>query len=316
MTDSNVFAIITAHDEKNLAYGAMRLEHNSKWFCQGTDTVAKGPTTSSRESTPDITNRGEDSPDDDQKPASQKDSLTITFDKLMESPLGPLRFGTNEDKCHILLGHPGMVGVSRSQCEITVDCDLAIWLHDCTSKCGTAVGYEGQHGQERRKNETWILAPRPGDNENRMKDITVYAGRVGISIEFPNHSGDNPQYIGNLRQLAEKWTEAGKAENMAVPALAGLDLESIQQTQMPTEKQPPTGLPLYYKQKRLGEGPSGSVWRAIRTRDGAVYAVKSFQSLVGASKLKRKQSDEIPSWLKDLSSEFRVMENIEHVRNL
>ncbi|KAK0840282.1 hypothetical protein LTS02_017241 [Friedmanniomyces endolithicus] len=52
MYDPDVFAVITAHDTLNLADGALRLEHNSRWFSKAAGGVALEPSMNSRETTP------------------------------------------------------------------------------------------------------------------------------------------------------------------------------------------------------------------------------------------------------------------------
>ena len=52
MYGPNIFAVLTAYDQKNKASSAFKLEHNSTWFCKAAGGVAVEPTISSRETTP------------------------------------------------------------------------------------------------------------------------------------------------------------------------------------------------------------------------------------------------------------------------
>ena len=115
MYDSDVFAVITAHDQKNKAGSALELEHNSRWFCKATGGVTLEPTMDSRETTP-----AEDSPSDDEKEeemASNVNRLVVSFSKLLalDNLENGLQLGTNPILSHILLGHRGTKGISGRQ---------------------------------------------------------------------------------------------------------------------------------------------------------------------------------------------------------
>jgi len=119
MYGSDVFAVITAHDQKNKAGSALELEHNSRWFCKATGGVAFKPTMDSRETTP-----AEDSQSDDEKEeeiASIVDRLVVSFSKLLalDNLKNGLQLGTNPILSHILLGHRGTKGISGRQASST-----------------------------------------------------------------------------------------------------------------------------------------------------------------------------------------------------
>lgn len=120
MCDHNVFAVLTAYDQKNKASSAFKLPLYSRWFRNAVGGVAEKPTIDSREATP-----AEDSQSDDDKP-SAVDRLVITFSELMENPLNAIQAGTNPTSSHILLGHRGTKGISARQYNIVVDDDL--WI--------------------------------------------------------------------------------------------------------------------------------------------------------------------------------------------
>jgi len=52
MYGPDVFAVTTAHDQKNKAGSAVELNHNSRWLCKAIGDVALEPTINSREITP------------------------------------------------------------------------------------------------------------------------------------------------------------------------------------------------------------------------------------------------------------------------
>ena len=114
MYGSDVFAVITAHDQKNKAGSALELEYNSRWFCKATGGVALEPTMDSRETTP-----AEDSQSNDEKEeiTSIIDRLVVSFSKLLalDNLENGLQLGTNPILSHILLGHRGTKGISGRQ---------------------------------------------------------------------------------------------------------------------------------------------------------------------------------------------------------
>lgn len=111
MYDPKVFAVLTAHDQKNKAGTAFELEHNSRWFFKAAGGVALKPTIDSRETTP----AGDSQSDDGE--ASAVNSLILPFDKLLslDNLQNGLQLGTNTASSHVLLGHRGTKGISNKQ---------------------------------------------------------------------------------------------------------------------------------------------------------------------------------------------------------
>ena len=114
----NVFAVLTAHDQKNKAGSAFELEHNAKWFRKARGGVATVPAINGREATPAEASQSEEDDDNDSDvEGSAVDRLVVTFDQLLA--LGNLQkglqLGTNPTACHILLGHRGTKGISGKQ---------------------------------------------------------------------------------------------------------------------------------------------------------------------------------------------------------
>lgn len=119
MYGTDIFAVITAHDQKNKASSVLELEHNSRWFYKATGGVALEPTMDSRETTP-----AEDSQPDDEKEedmASNVNRLVVSFSKLLalDNFENGLQLGTNPVLSHILLGHRGTKGISGRQVSST-----------------------------------------------------------------------------------------------------------------------------------------------------------------------------------------------------
>ena len=297
MYDHNVFAVLTASDQKNKASSAFKLPQNLTWFRKAIGGVAEEPTIDSREATPAANPQS----DDEDEKLGAVDRLVLTFDELLKHPLNGIQFGTNPSLSHILLGHRGTKGISAKQYNITIDDDLCIWLHDYHSTHGTAVGYSGQNLNEVRNNETWILAYRPGTG-NRFGEISIRSGGLRIKIEFPNHVVAEPRYVENLQAFVNKCKEE-------VPAVEGLGLDSKATTQAPSEAQSLGRELIYYIDKRIGKGAFGEVYRNIRAREGKYFAAKTF--IPPANKRKRDEFD--PAWLTGIRREFAVMKDNPHV---
>jgi hypothetical protein len=298
MYDHNVFAVLTACDQKNKASSAFRLPHNSIWFRKASGGVAEQPIINSREATP-----AEDTKSGDEETAAL-DCLVVTFDELTENLPNGIQLGTNPAVSHILLGHRGTKGISAKQCNITVDDNLCIWLHDYHSTYGTAVGYKYQNQREVRRKETWILAYTPG-TRNRFGGITIHSGSLAIKIEFPNHTAAHPLYVEKLLAFVKKC----KKSKRELSGVEGLGLDSEPETQAASEAATPRERLIYYKDKSIGKGTFGEVHRVIRARDGKFFAAKTFK----APPNKRKLDEVDPAWLTGIRREFTVMRDNPHV---
>ena len=303
--NNDVFAVLTAYDQKNKASSAFRLPLNSKWFCEAVGGVAALPTIDSREATP-----AEEWQADDDDELGAVDRLIITFSELMKHPLDAVQAGTNPISSHILLGHRGTRGISARQFKIVVDDELCIWLHDLHSTHGTAVGYNGQNEKEVRRRETWILAYTPGTLAP-FKEVTVHAGSLAVKLEFPNHQAADPPYISNLRAFVKKCKGAIETCNKGVPRIEGLGLDNQPATQAPSEAPTPSERLIYYKDKIIGKGAFGEVRRVIKTHDGKYFAAKTFN--LPANKHKRKLDEVDAAWLMEIRREFAVMRDNPHV---
>ena len=313
MYGSNVFAVITAHDTRNLASSALRLPENSKWFRAATGGVAERPSLGSRESTPatDVSpsfaagGNGSDTESDEEDDwvDGAADCLIITFDEPLKNPENGLQLGSSSLTSDILLGHRGTRGVSARQYNITVDDDLRIWLHDYHSRHGTGVALGGQNGAEVRKKETWLLAHREGP---LLPEIAIYSGKLAVKFEFPNHHhGMDPAYLASLQVFIQQ----GAGQAQGPPPVEGLALDSGQTTQAPTGTATPAIGLLYYNVKNIGKGAFGQVYSALRARDGRLVAAKTFKPPPN----KRKRGQDGPAWLAGIRKEFAIMNDHPHV---
>ena len=121
MYGSDVFAVVTAHDQKNKAATALELEHNSRWFRKATGGVALEPTMNSRETTPADDSQSDDEEEEEEEIASNVNRLVVSFSTLLalDNLENGLQLGTNPILSHILLGHRGTKGISGRQVSST-----------------------------------------------------------------------------------------------------------------------------------------------------------------------------------------------------
>ena len=260
MYEYNVFAVLTANDQNNMASSAFSLPQNAKWFRKASGGVAENPIIDSREPTP--------APEAQtaEQDLGATDRLVVTFDEPLKNSLHGVQLGTNLLSSDVLLRHRGTGGISARQYNITVNDDLCIWLHDYHSTHGTAVGYSHRNQKEVRRKETWILSYEPG-TPSPFGDITIHSGGLIIKIEFLNHETADPRYIENLRAFV-------KQSKKVVPPVEWLGLDSGPTTATPSQAQTPGERTIYFEERRIGKGTFGEVSRAIRARDGKHVAVE------------------------------------------
>lgn len=296
----NIFAVLTPCDEEDKARTAFALEENATWFHSAPGGIAEEPAIDSRAPTPAPPTPG------DGGDGATTCSIILTLDKPLKNPLNGFQFGTNTH-CDVLLGHRGTRGVSGHHAKMTIDDCLRVWLHD-HSTYGTAVGYNHQAENEIRTKDTWILAYEPGVCPP-WNDVRVYIAGLAFKVDFPNHTAGHPQYVENLRAFVER-------SNAALPPVGGLELDNPL-TAEPSRPRTPGPRPIYYKDRLLGKGDFGEVHKVINTRDGMVYAAKTFFAPAEPARLgKKRKHDEISTydkWLEGVRNEVSIMRDNCHV---
>ena len=270
MTDSDVFAILTAQDNRNRARKAFRLQHNSHSYCEATDanavnTAEKTPT-SSRESTPVPRWPAEET-------TLHADRILLRFSQPSKDRTRGWQFGTNLSVCDYLLGRPRTPGVSSTHFCIAINPLLRVQLHD-KSRYRTHVGHDGKAADIIIKHDRRILCLEPGGEEIWGK-VVVHVpevGRLAFSIEFPGCRTSSHEYLSRLQTFVDESTED-------VPPVDGLRFDSNPSTE-PSSRQPqsPTNTKdsLFIPDRELGSGQFGTVHRVVDGREGDYYAAKSF----------------------------------------
>ncbi|RYN55409.1 hypothetical protein AA0117_g13292 [Alternaria alternata] len=136
-----------------------------------------------------------------------------------------LRFSDTETNEWTIGRHPSCEivfqgdGISRRHCRIFAK-DDGLHIEDLSSH-GTAVAYDGQT-PVLEKSRCWQLAPKPGE-PLPWKTLMLRVGDVCMSVELPNHSSRNPEYLKNFKIFAQ-------AGEDALPTMTGLDLDSHSST--------------------------------------------------------------------------------------
>lgn len=114
MYGSDVFAVITAHDQKHKASSALELEHNSRWFCKAIENVTLKLIMNSREITPVENSQ---SNDEKKKIINNVNRLIVSFSKLLalNNFENELQLSTNSILFHIFLRHREMKKINNRQ---------------------------------------------------------------------------------------------------------------------------------------------------------------------------------------------------------
>lgn len=134
--------------------------------------------------------------------------------------------------------------------------------------------------------------------------MTIHSGTLAVRIEFPNHAAADPQYVANLQALIKSSMEAG-------PGVEGLDVNSTPTTPAATGVPKPGDMLIYIRDRKIGKGAYGEVYRVIRARDGQVCAGKTFHP--PANRNKRKLDEVGATWLREIRREYALMESHPHV---
>ncbi|KAK3073723.1 hypothetical protein LTR53_004420 [Teratosphaeriaceae sp. CCFEE 6253] len=260
-SDPGVFAVlIPTGDRTKIAFG---LDHNRSRFVRAAALdVASEPSIRSRDPTP--------APDPSSSLGSTTlgrdlatvDHLVLRFSDQLTSPLQGVQVGSGV-RSDILLGARGTKGVSARQGTITVDDNLRVFYTD-SSTHGSSVGYGGQAIIEVRRRDRWILAYEPGKRAP-WKNVEIC---VAIDI---TQLAAQPTYVANLRAFRERCSSA-------IPPVDALDLvdNAFPPTEPASHAHTPGNQAIYIDAGPLGKGAFGEVRRAIKARDGEVYAIKRF----------------------------------------
>lgn len=279
MPDSNVFAVITAADNRASSKAIIHHPKNARWFR---------------------------APDRSARAGKQRGfpRLVLTFDQLQacppESLLYGIKVGTGADS-HIILGDITDPTYSDTHFNIVVYEDKRVFIVDWLSAQGTAVDYDGalnNHRYQVRKECKWIVALKTGYSDV-FETFTISVGRAKLRISFPNHASvNNHQYELNLRRLAvaARSAKTSFAYKVLPPRDNNRNFRITEQRHHEWN--------IYYMFKLIHRGEHSDIVKAIRACDGKAFAAKVYRCNEG---LERRV------WFAIIQGEFDSMRKLAHV---
>jgi hypothetical protein len=250
--EPNLILSIRAADP--LAAEALCSPHNEDRFVNSSGEEFDIP---SREPTPFST------PFSSQELEDSYPRLRLTFDRRPKNIAKGFVFGSDSKRCDVLLGNKRN-GISGEHFYITFDTQGRLMLID-TSSGGTAVSYNGQAADQRRKNFRWILFP------NWEIKVRVKRKAFIFELELASHETCKPIYDDNIRAYLQE-------SQSALPEVSMLDFRCQESTAAPTEVMTPYQHPIYLLGRKIGSGGFGSVYKATNVSKGTVLAAKKFNA--------------------------------------
>ncbi len=297
--DPDLIATLIPIDESYYAESAFSLDHNEKRCIPPTHSRDEGPAISSREPTP-----ARSLQQDDNNDYSRKHCLRLTFKQQPKDPAKGFAFGTDQQKCDVLLGARGVRDTSGVHFHITFDViggEKCLVLRDSSTN-GSAVSYDGQAEHEVRHRFTWILnleKPKSQNGDEKEWKVQVHVRRLSFKFELASHRTCQAKYN-------RKVDESLKLSRTADPSLCGLSIESHITEVAPSQSRTPGQRPIYIRAGLLGKGSFGQVNRVIDVSTGAIYARKTFYQPPSTDKERRR-------WLDQIRREIRIMREHPHV---
>ncbi|KAL8935150.1 MAG: hypothetical protein Q9211_004856 [Gyalolechia sp. 1 TL-2023] len=287
MENPDLIATLIPVDKEKRVENAFCLNKNKDLYLPPTRGISGGPTISSREATP-----ARDQPDNDYCHKGYS-------------------FGTDAQRCDVVLGDRGAYCLSGLQFCITfddtIDHETHLVLKDLSTN-GTAVGYSGQARKEVRRHFTWILDLT--NEEGGEWEIVVNARGLSFKVELASYQTCKAEYKKKLTSFLER-------SSTALPPVDKLGIDSYATTAQPSQASTPKQLPIYISERELGRGSFGRVDKVIDVSTGARYARKEFFEPRWV-KNEQRGRERKEQWLDQVRREIRIMkenshENIVHV---
>ncbi|KAL8833850.1 MAG: hypothetical protein Q9176_007768 [Flavoplaca citrina] len=242
MDDPNLIAILIPADNFNLAENASR-GGNSRQRCLP-PTEKKEPTISSREATPVCEPFQNDHENHDNQENTHR--IRLTFDPKPKDPTKGYAFGTDQQKCDVLLASRGERGTSGVHFHITFDVihgERSLVLRDSSTN-GTAVTYNGQAEEDVRHDFSWILNL---EKKNGEREIKVHVRGLIFKVQLACHRTCEAEYEANVDEFL-------KSSQTADPPLDGLSIDSHMTGVAPSQSRTPGQRPVYIHEEPLGNG--------------------------------------------------------------
>ncbi|KAK0247728.1 hypothetical protein LTS09_017151 [Friedmanniomyces endolithicus] len=299
----DIFFRLTPDARPENARKIFGLQHNAYWpQTSATDIVTK-PIIGSRESTPAVVLENHSG----HLALTFSDLFALVKDGKLPSLKDGIRFGTDPNHCHVLLGYRGTPGISGQHYTISVNQDLSVWLCDYSYKHGTAAMCNKQSGGQLRRNERWILA-NPVGHAGPYSQIVIQAGRVYLSVDLPNHASADSKYRENLQRFYAECQKAAHDGDDSTTIFNGLGLNSYPSTAAASGAITPNTRPLYYSTAVLGKGEFGEVSLVVQARTGQYFAAKRFFD----HNKKRHAGERDEAWRSNIRREYDIAAQQSH----
>lgn len=293
MDDPNVIATLIANGT-DLAKRAFQFEHNKERYQAPTGDTRPF----SKENTP-CPGDGSDDEYSSHKEAQDKDAtlhrLQLSFDKPPKNAKDGFVFGWDPD-CDIQLvdrlnyrpeDRNLVERVSKNHFSITFDAERNVILRD-TSTNRTAVSYDGQAGNEHRRQFTWIIFPG-----FEKIEISIPSADISFIIKLGKHENCEEEFAANVDRVFPPNMRMGEG-GLATP-FRKLDVQSNDTSVAPSGLATPRHRPIYLQHERIGKGTFGRVYRLTNVSTGDDYAGKFIDHF-------------------DCKREVAIMRQIDHVR--
>ncbi|KAI9888435.1 MAG: hypothetical protein M1814_006940 [Vezdaea aestivalis] len=269
------------------------------------------PVIGSREATPaSIPSPPKDNDDD----YENEYRLLLTFDKPPKDLTKGFTFGTDAEKCDVVLASRGVRQTSGVHFHIKFDVingKRRLVLRDCSFN-GSAVSYNGQAGDEVRRHFTWILDLEKRDREGRKQgewDIEVHVRKLTFKVKLASHETS----VANYNDEMDKFLEHSRTDDtpfngsgnssLLMEATRDLNVDSNLTSVAPSQSETPRRRRVYISERNVGRGSFGKVDKVIEVSTGAIYARKTF---FDPGEYERKR------WLDRISREVRIMKEYPH----
>ena len=155
MYDHNVFAILIAFDQRNMINNIFKLTHNLQWFHKAKNDVVEKFIINNRKIIFVVDDDAQFEKFNENKNKNNKfdvvDWFVVIFDELLKKLHNEIQLKTNSNLFHIFLKHRETKKINAKQCNIVVNDNLWIWLHDYYSTHEIAVEHDHQNETKIRK---------------------------------------------------------------------------------------------------------------------------------------------------------------------
>ena len=283
MADPNVIAYLYPADDQTRFPNALDMvcmpENRSRYIQALSEDYSLPSTHTSVDGVSDDDDDGSNNGDQGPKGANEEElpgdyspGLQLRFDDKRKNRAGFV-IGTGRDADIVLPRRGSVDGLAHRQCALTFDNQGRLILRDLQrprkTKGGTAVAYNDQGGQEKRRSFTWIVGGHDFLGPGQIVVIVLH-DLLKLRICFANHDILSPQYQDKVAQFRH-----GAVENADDISFGGIDFQSLESSAAPSGDQTLSGDPVFIHIAELGIGGQAKVTRVWNASNGLSYAAKA-----------------------------------------